>query len=120
MHIQLSDNINVLAIDKIPSFEDFCNLMKVSPNSFSAGLMWKIFRAIFVFSQNQKELYNDFYSIEYNSFQEYLWKTKSIKISNDMMSKNGLYIIESEFMLLDQSYDESYLIDILNILSEEG
>ena len=79
--------------------------------------MWKIFREIFVYPNNERLLYEKFYLIEYSTFKSYLEKTKSVYVDEDILLKDNLFIINTDFMLLSKSYDSEYLNQIFEILS---
>ena len=117
MFFKCKDGRYILSLNDIPSFDDFCSLMKIKKNTFSSRVMWKIFREIFVYPNNERLLYEKFYLIEYSTFKSYLEKTKSVYVDEDILLKDNLFIINTDFMLLSKSYDSEYLNQIFEILS---
>lgn len=79
--------------------------------------MWKIFREIFVYPNNERLLYEKYYLIEYSTFEIYLEKTKSVYVDEGVSLKDYLFIINTDFMLLSKIYDSEYLNKIFEILS---
>lgn len=79
--------------------------------------MWKMFREIFVYPNNERLLYEKYYLIEYSTFEIYLEKTKSVYVDEGVSLKDYLFIINTDFMLLSKIYDSEYLNKIFEILS---
>ena len=117
MFFKCKDGRYILSLNDVPSFDDFCVLMKTKNNTFSSRIMWKIFREIFVYPNNERLLYEKYYLIEYSTFAIYLEKTKSVYVDEDVSLKDHLFIINTDFMLLSKIYDSEYLNKIFEILS---
>lgn len=117
MFFKCKDGRHILSLNKVPSFDDFCVLMKIKKGTFSSRVMWKIFREIFIYPNNERLRYENFYLIEYSTFENYLEKTKSVYIDSDVILKDNVFIINTDFLLLSQNYNSEYLNKIFEILS---
>ncbi|PKI28145.1 hypothetical protein CXF83_16205 [Shewanella sp. Choline-02u-19] len=119
MHQYLHSKEVVLALDIMPTFEDFCVKIKVKPNSFSKRIVWKIYREIFILSTDYSLEYSQFYSVEYGSFSEFICKTLGCEVGRDLLDRKHVFIIQPNFQLLDENYGGSYFGKVLEILSEK-
>jgi hypothetical protein len=99
----------VVSLDRIPNFEEFLNQMKVAPTGFGAVILKYIYKNLFFHSIDHKEEYVKYYSIEYDTIDDYLLKKVGLEITTAESSRRHILRIERLSSLIDPAYEDNFL-----------
>jgi len=119
MYSKLSDKKIILSLNKAPEFEEFLSVIKVTKGTYAAGILWGIYRNIFVYSSELRSEYKRYYSVEYTSFEEYLFKKVGIQVKDLKFDLKYVFLFKPSHLLIDEMFDDNYLDDVLNVLGGE-
>ena len=106
----------ILSLDKIPSFEELLLQMKIAPVGFGSIVLGYIYKNIFSSSLDLKEQYFKYYSVEYHTFEEFIFKKVGIKASSSELARKHVLLIDWFMSLLDPSYEGNFLNTVINQL----
>lgn len=99
----------VLSLDRIPSFEEFLNQMKVASTGFGAVILNYIYKNLFYHSIDLSEEYIKYYSVEYVTIDDYLLKKVGLQIPSSELRRRHILRIERLSSLIDPAYEENFL-----------
>jgi hypothetical protein len=107
---------------KIISLDEFLKVMEVEPLKFAGTILTIIYKIIFIWSSDLKYEYLNYYSIEYDSFEKYLFWVIGIdlkELENLNYEKKHLFFFDEDYIqFLDSAYDPNYLDTIIETLEK--
>ena len=108
----------LFAQSKVPPFDIFLEIMGVSSRKFASKVLQFIYNEIYLLSKDLKYEYNNYFSIEYDTFEKYLHNMVGIDIEGIDLEKEHLFYFETYVQIMDLSYEGNYLDIVLKILEE--
>ena len=111
-----SEGYVLIAQSKIPAFDIFLEIMGVSSKKFASKVLQIIYNEIYLLSKDLKYEYINYYSIEYDSFEEYLHNMVGVDIEGIDLEKEHLFYFKPCIQIIDLSFPDNYLDIVLRIL----
>ena len=101
-----------------PSLEEFLGGLAIKNGGLAAQLFKPIYEQFFVYSQDIKEEYVKYYSIEYPTLGEYIEICHGEELSEEQLDKNFIYKFKNRASLLNPVYDGNYFEHVVELLKK--
>lgn len=111
-------NCVLLAQSKVPSIDVFLEIMGVKPTKFGNKVLQIMYNAIYIWSMDLKREYINYYSVEYDTFEQYLTYMVGIDFNGIDLEKEHLFYFNTDYTFLDLAYEHNYLYTVLNKLEK--
>lgn len=108
----------ILALSYKPSFEQFLAELRIKSSGLGAQLFETVYKDFFVRSLDLKSQYNQYYSVEYATFKQYLEACHDIDLSEDEADKTFVLKIRRLPSIVDTGYEDNQLDKVLNIVKK--
>ena len=110
------ENETILSLNVRPSFNGFLDLLSITTKGLAAQLLDPVYKQFFVYSQDIKEEYVKYYSIEYPTLSEYIEICHNKKLPEEELDKKYIYKVENQCQLTNPAYDTDYFERIIDLL----
>lgn len=111
-----SEGYIIFAQSKIPTLDEFMELMGVSPGKLASKIIKFIYCQIYHWSQDLKQEYINYYSIEYDTFEQYLNNMVGIDFDGIDLEKEHIFYFHADLEFLNLNYENNYLDIVMNVL----
>jgi hypothetical protein len=112
----MTDSSLVLPMSRIPSAEEFLDILQIKPGGFAAQLFTTVYDQFFAWSKDLRSEYERYYSVEYPTFANYLELAHEIYLQPADLEKAHILKIKSLGGLLEQAYEENVRDTVINCI----
>lgn len=108
----------ILPTSRIPSVEEFLDILHIEPAGFAAQLFTSIYDDFFSSSNDLRVEYQRYYCVEYPTFKHYLELAHEIYLDPAELDKAHILNIKSPSGLLDEAYNENVLDTVIEYIKK--
>ena len=114
----MSDGLFVVAINRIPSVDEFLTHLQIRAGGLAAQLFISVYEQLFAHSRDLRDEFNRYYCVEYPTLAEYLELAHELELEPAELEKAHILKIKSSWGLLDESFEENIRKTILDSVLE--
>lgn len=103
----MSDRDLILPMSRIPSVEEFLDILHIKPAGFAAQLFTTVYDQFFSWSKDLRSEYERYYCVEYPTFANYLALAHEIYLESAELEKRFILKIKSPGGVLDEAYSDN-------------
>lgn len=103
----MSDRDLILPTSRIPSVEEFLDILHIKPAGFAAQLFTAVYDQFFSWSKDLRVEYERYYCVEYSTFANYLELAHEIHLDPAELGKTYILKIKSPSGVLDEAYNDN-------------
>lgn len=103
----MNDRDLILPTSRIPSAEEFLDILHIKPAGFAAQLFTAVYDQLFSWSQDLRLEYERYYCVEYPTFAKYLELAHEIYLGPAELGKAHILKVKSPGGVLDEAYNEN-------------
>lgn len=112
----MSEKDLILPISRIPSVEEFLDILHIKSATFAAKLFTAVYNQFFIWSQDLRSDYQRYYCVEYPTFASYLELAQEIYLEPADLEKAYILKIESPGGVLEEAYDDNVRDIVINCI----
>lgn len=109
----MSDRDFILPTSRIPSVEEFLDILHIKPAGFAAQLFTAVYDQFFSWSTDLRLEYERYYCVEYPTFANYLEFAHEIYLESHDIGKTYILKIKSPGGVLDESYNDNVMESVI-------
>lgn len=114
----MSDRDFVLPMSRIPSLEEFLDILQIKPAGFAAQLFTAVYDQLFSWSKDLRLEYERYYCVEYPTFASYLELAHEIELEPHDLGKAHILKVKSPGGVLDEAYDDNVMDAVLDSINK--
>lgn len=103
----MTDSFDVLPLRRIPPLDEFLGALKIKPAGFGAQLFTGVYNQLFVWSDDLRAQYDQYYCVEYPTLAAYLELAHAIYLDPAELAKTHILKIKSPGGVLEEAYDDN-------------
>jgi len=110
----------IICLQRIPSKEEFFQDLGISAGRLGSQLFGYVYDCFFKHSVSLRHEYNRYYSVEYETLEEFLYVTKDIVLDADALAKPHLLFVDNFHQIINSDYEDNKLETILECIKRVG
>lgn len=117
----MSENDLILPMSRIPSVDEFLDILRIKPMGFAAQLFTRVYDQFFAWSKDLRLEYDRYYCVEYATLASYLELAHEIYLNPAQLEKAYILKVKSPGGALDEGYSDNVrdaIIDCIKKLEE--
>lgn len=112
----MSDRDLILPTSRIPSVEEFLDVLHIKPAGFAAQLFTAVYDQFFSSSKDLRVEYERYYCVEYPTFANYLESAHEIYLDPTEIDKAHILKIKSPGGVLDEAYNDNVRDSVIDCI----
>lgn len=112
----MSDKDLILPASRIPSVDEFLDILRIKPAGFAAQLFTRAYNQFFAWSKDLRVEYERYYCVEYPTFASYLELAHEIYLEPAQLEKVHILKMKAPGGVLDQAYDDNVLGTVIDCI----
>ena len=114
----MNDRDLILPTSRIPSVEEFLDILHIKPAGFAAQLFMAVYDQLFSWSKDLRVEYERYYCVEYPTFANYLELAHEIYLEPEDLGKVYILKIKSPGGVLDEAYNDNVMDDVIECIKK--
>lgn len=114
----MNDRDIILPTSRIPSVEEFLDILRIKPVGFAAQLFTAVYDQFFSRSRDLRVEYERYYCVEYPTFANYLEMAHEIYLEPQNLEKTYILRIKSPGGVLDEAYNDNVMDAVIECIKK--
>lgn len=114
----MNDSDIILPTSRIPSLEEFLDILHIKPAGFAAQLFTEVYDQLFSGSRDLRSEYERYYCVEYPTFAKYLELAQEIDLEPHDLGKAHILKIKSPCGVLDEAYSDNVMDAVIDCIKK--
>lgn len=106
----------VIATSWQPNRRDFLSKLKIEPGSVGAQFFEGAFNCLFSDAINAKREFEQYYSVEYGTLDQYLDSRYGIVLDEEELEKENIFLCTWLYSALDKNYDDNQFENVMQCI----
>lgn len=114
----MSEEDLILPMARIPSVDEFLDILHIKPEGFAAQLFTAVYNQFFDWSKDLRAEYERYYCVEYPTFASYLELAHEIHLEPAQLEKAHILKINSPGGVMDGAYDDNVRDTVIDCIKK--